>query len=333
MRVMLLLAVLGISTWLVLIQRPQTGYSAWEEFTHRTNGELICYTLEQREEHQKLEKVAHPITYATQNHVEKPEPAPRALVDRMGKGQQPHVLPPQKYLADGRPQPLTFGVTLKANSSKDFAPVVSPVHLVRDESELKSAVSLARAGDTIKLSPGNYQLSGRLQPKHDGTALAPIVARADTPGSVTIKIKSGTIHLDRAYWIFENLVIEGHCDTENGTCEHAFHVVGGGRNIVIRNNLLRNFQAHIKVNGESGKFPDGGLLQFNTLTNDTTIASDILAPFDLVGASHWVVMDNHVSHFVKRWDKNASYGVFMKGGGRKGLHKSPERVLGVGLIA
>ena len=318
MLAVLSLAVMGISTWFVLTHRSKTGYSVWEEVSYRTNGELIRYTLERLEGHPSLEKFAHPILYAAQRHIEKPALAPRTLIDQMGKGQQSRVLPTQRYLVDGRPQPLTIGLTLKANRSPVPAPVTGPVHLVRDARELKSAAALARAGDTITLLPGTYQLSGRLQPKHDGTALAPIMVRADTPGSVIIKISSGTIHLDRAYWIFENLVVEGHCGTENGPCEHAFHVVGGARNVVIRNNIIRNFAAHIKVNGERGQFPDGGLLQFNTLVNDKAYGHGSLTPFDLVGASHWVVADNQVSHFVKHWGKNASYGVFMKGGGEGG---------------
>lgn len=166
--------------------------------------------------------------------------------------------------------------------------------------------------------PGSYQLSGRLQPKFDGTPLEPIIVRADIPGTVVIKISSGTIHHDRAFWMYENLVVEGHCGGIDGPCEHAFHIVGGGRNVVIRNNLIRNFGAHIKVNGERGLFPDGGLLQFNTLVNDKAFGYGSLTPFDLVGASHWIVADNHVSQFVKLWGKNASYGVFMKGGGEGG---------------
>ena len=308
---------LGISG-LFLMRESRTGYSIWEEINYRTPGELIRYTLVRLEGHPNLERVAHPILHAMQRRIERSEVTPRALIDKIGKGQQREALPHQMYDSNGHPRPLNLVSLDLHREARLAAPMVSETHRVRDVTELKEAVTRARAGDVILLMPGRYLLSGRLQPQNDGTALQPVIVRTEKPGSAIIEINSGVIHQDRAYWIFENLVLEGHCGGRDMPCEHAFHVVGGGHDVVIRNNLIRNFGAHIKVNGERGQFPDNGLLQFNTLTNDKTFGHGTLTPFDLVGASHWIVSDNHVSHFVKNWDKNASYGVFMKGGGEGG---------------
>jgi hypothetical protein len=313
----MLLVLLGISA-LILMRESKTGYSVWEELNYRTPGELIRYTLERLEGHPTLENVANPILHAAQRRIERPEVTPRSLIDTLGKGQQAQALPRQMYDGSGHPLPLDAASLRLHKQAQTVTPATGETHWVRDAAELKAAAARARAGDVILLTPGRYLLSGWLQPKNDGTAEHPIIARAETPGTVVIEINSGAIHQDRAHWIYENLVLEGHCGGRDVPCEHAFHVVGGAHDVVIRNNLIRNFAAHIKVNGEHGQFPDSGLLQFNTLTNDNVYGHGSLTPFDLVGASHWIVSDNHVSHFVKEWGKNASYGVFMKGGGEGG---------------
>ena len=300
------------------MRETKTGHSVWDELSYRTTGELVRYALERLEGHPNLERVAHPVLHAIQRRIERPEVSPRSLIETLGKGQQAHSLPSQTFAADGKPQPVRLSELNRTKGLPMASRVASNTVWVSDAMSLKAAVAKAHAGDIITLLPGTYQLSGRLQAKFDGSALDPIIVRADQPGTAIIKISSGTIHVDRAFWIYENLVVEGHCGGNDAACEHAFHIVGGGRNVVIRNNLIRNFGAHIKVNGERGLFPDGGLLQFNTLINDKAFAQTSLTPFDLVGASHWIVADNHVSHFVKHWDKNASYGVFMKGGGEGG---------------
>src|SRR3546814_6804426 len=41
------------------------------------------------------------------------------------------------------------------------------------------------------------------------------------------------------FWIFENLVIEGTCETDH-RCEHAFHIVGDAAGTVIQNNWVRS---------------------------------------------------------------------------------------------
>lgn len=315
---LLMAVLLLVGGVLILARESKTGYSVWEEINYRTAGELIRYALERLEGHPTLEQIAHPVLHAAQRRIERPVVTPRSLIDTMGKGQQGFVLPPQTYDEAGQPKPLEVLNLRRQADAIPASPMLGATHAVHDATELKAAAARARAGDVILLMPGRYMLSGWLQPKSDGTASQPIIVRAETPGTVTIEINSGTIHQDRAYWIYENLTIEGHCGERDTPCEHAFHVVGGGRNVVIRNNLIRNFAAHIKVNGERGQFPDNGLLQFNTLTNDKAYGHGALTPFDLVGASRWIVSDNHVSHFVKHWGKNASYGVFMKGGGEGG---------------
>jgi hypothetical protein len=124
--------------------------------------------------------------------------------------------------------------------------------------------------------------------------------------------------ITQPFWIFENLRIQGKC-AQQDDCEHAFQIVGSARSTVLRNNSLQDFNAHIKVNGAGGVWPDFGLLQHNTLNNNAPRnTSRSVTPFDLVGASSWQVVDNLVSNFVKSDGNRVSFGLFMKGGGEYG---------------
>ena len=104
-----------------------------------------------------------------------------------------------------------------------------------------------------------------------GRADAPIIIGAAGLGEVHLKFNLlEGFHILAPYWIIENLQIDGVCDIHS-KCEHVFHVVGDGRNAVIRNNRVKNFNATLKVNGlaRQGKFPDNGLLEYNSFYNDT----------------------------------------------------------------
>lgn len=267
---------------------------------------------------QRLERLAHSLSLSVHHQIGSHLDVPGDSLRQLGKGQQTFSLPQQIYAKNGKPQPTPPTVRQHGQAaSQGLAPRPNTL-VVHDGTELQRTALRAQAGDTLLLAPGTYVLRSRLSQSHDGRADAPITVRAQRPGEVRLRMEGGTIHQTRAYWLYENLIIEGRCGPAGQACEHAFHVVGAGRHVVIRNNLIRNFSAHIKVNGENGQFPDGGLFQFNTLSNETAIASDILTPFDLVGASHWVVADNLVSHFIKATSHYPSYGLFMKGGGEGG---------------
>ena len=266
----------------------------------------------------QLERLAHSLSLTVRYHMASDLEVPAESLHHLGKGQQATSLPMQIYAKDGQPQPTPPTALDRQPAAPNLLPVPGRIHSVHDGAELLRTALKAQAGDTILLAPGTYVLRSRLTQSQDGRADAPITVRAQHPGEVRIRMEGGTIHQTHAYWIYENLIIEGHCGQPWQPCEHAFHVVGAARHVVIRNNIIRNFSAHIKINGENGQFPDGGLFQFNTLSNEAAIASDILTPFDLVGASHWVVADNLVSHFIKATSPYPSYGLFMKGGGEGG---------------
>lgn len=192
--------------------------------------------------------------------------------------------------------------------------------LVANADELAKAMRAARAGQTIEILPGEYRIQKRLETGRAGVPAAPITVRAAEIGTVTLSIASSEgIKINKPYWIIENISFRGVC-SEDRYCDHAFHVVGAAAHTTIRNNHVQDFNAHVKVNGEGGAWPDDGLLQFNTLTNtrprNTTVS---VTPFDLVGANGWRVEDNLVTHFVKNDGNKVAYGLFMKGNSQGGI--------------
>jgi hypothetical protein len=93
-------------------------------------------------------------------------------------------------------------------------------------------------------------------------------------------------------------------------------VVGAAQHVQIRHNEIRDFNAHLKINGSDGAFPDHGRVFGNRLINTRPRRTDNpVTPFDLVAASDWRVEANLIADFVKDGGDFTSYGAFAKGGG------------------
>jgi parallel beta-helix repeat protein len=224
-----------------------------------------------------------------------------ASADRLAAASPPN-LPPQLGASADRSGPLPADAVTEVASMDDLA----------------HAAAAAKPGDTIVLRPGRYRFSGYYAIKFDqpGTARAPITVRAAKLGDAVIESDAVVaFQVSAPYWHFENLVITGVCG-DHTNCEHAFHVVSGGAGTIIRNNRLTDFNAHIKINGEDGRFPDGGVIQGNTITDTAPRAtSNPVTPIDLVAASDWDISDNIIADFVRAVPGNATYGAYVKGAG------------------
>ncbi|HEX4195626.1 MAG TPA: hypothetical protein VHY80_21125, partial [Stellaceae bacterium] len=126
-------------------------------------------------------------------------------------------------------------------------------------------------------------------------------------------------------WIVENLGIAGTCPNDSD-CEHAFHIVGRADYTIIRDNRIRDYNAHIKGNGENGNFPGDVLIENNWLFDmRPRVTDNPIAPVDVVGGSRWTVRGNLIADFAKRLDHppmrtdDWSYGMFLKGNSEKGM--------------
>ncbi|MFS2021327.1 right-handed parallel beta-helix repeat-containing protein, partial [Massilia sp. CT11-108] len=186
---------------------------------------------------------------------------------------------------------------------------------------LRAALLQASPGDLITLAPGTYRFQGKsIDVPRPGRADAPIVVRAAQPGTVHIELETleGFV-VGAPYWRFENLNIDGVCRADDD-CEHAFHVIGNGHHFASVNNTIRDFNAHIKINGAGGRFPDDGLIEHTTLTATRARATaNPVTPVDLVAASGWTLRANLITDFAKRDGNQVSYGAFAKGGGRNNV--------------
>lgn len=188
--------------------------------------------------------------------------------------------------------------------------------LVASSEEARRAIAAAAPGDEIVFLPGTYRIRGNLDASRAGEEGAPIVVRAERPGSATIEFDAAEgFKVSAPYWRFENLTIRGAC-AQQEYCEHAFHVVAGAHHFAAVNNTILDFNAHFKINAADGRFPDDGLIESNTLADSAPrrTASPV-TPIDLVAASNWVIRRNLIADFIKLGGDRISYGAFAKGAG------------------
>lgn len=217
--------------------------------------------------------------------------------------------------------------------------------VVRDVSQLRAAMDKAEPGNVITLAPGRYLIDHRpVTAARPGQLDAPVVVRAQQPGTVELVSRVREAFLVSApHWRFENLVLLGQC-VRDDVCEHAFHVVGAAHHFAAVNNSIGGFNAHFKINGSGGKFPDNGLIASNTLFNPAPRATHLpVTPIDLVAASDWTIRANIIRDFVKLHGNQVSYGAFAKGGGsgnlfernvvwcESALHNQPGQRVGLSL--
>ena len=299
----------------------------WSAVVERTPMELVRYSERRLEGHPNLQRLLGPALDAVRRSQEREPPA---NLPTLGTGQRPHALAAAGYDGAGRPRASS------GTAATDASPRATT--LVTSVDELATAVAAALPGQVLELAPGTYALSQTLTTGHAGLAAQPIVLRAAKPGSVEIVVTAlQAVVVNQPYWIFENLNWRGAC-LQHDACEHAFHIVARARGTVILNNRISDFNAHLKINGQDGAWPDDGLLQFSTLTNSgpRRTASPV-SLVDLVGASGWQVADNHVERTAKEGGNRISYGVCVKGAGqqvrveRNLVVCTPERVSQPGL--
>jgi hypothetical protein len=274
----------------------------------RTPGELLRYTERRLIGHPNLELVFKPIIHWTRRQVERPVPPLGSAVEWRGASAE---------FVGYAPAGENGGV---ATSMRTDARDASRRKMVGSVSDLLQAVRSARPGDVIEILPGKYRVTGRSIPTPSaGLPAAPITVRAGQLGRVVLEFDMlEGFHVQQPHWTFENLEIVGVCSNDSD-CEHAFHIVGAARSTVIRNNRVRDFNAHIKVNGVSRAYPDAGIVQSNTLYNTRARkTANPVTPIDIVAANEWLILDNLIYDFVKLDGNQVSYGAFIKGGGARG---------------
>ncbi len=213
---------------------------------------------------------------------------------------------------------LLLGLTAAAPALAAHLDVATPQAIV-------AAVTNAQPGDIITIAPGRYELPG-LRMRTNGTTKRKIELRAVTPGTVEL-ISTATefIKISGSDWVVDNLDIAGICPADDD-CEHAFHIVAGADRAFIHHNRIRDYNAHIKGNGENGRFPQDVKIASNMLFNTRPRKTDNpIAPVDVVGGKGWTVQDNLIADYGKALahpptvKDDWSYGIFLKGDSSFGL--------------
>lgn len=280
-------------------------------------GELLRHAERRLQGHPKLEWATTPIIGWLRPRLERP--ASDLPVQALPfAGQQPGCLPPQTYRPGGAPEPAR--ASPPSRPCKAPEPPKGRLILVTPGEDFAARMQQAQAGDVFEFLPGTHPMARSVRLNQGGTAQQPVLVRGGQPGQVTLlSTASEGFVVQSPHWVFENLTIRGVCP-EHSNCEHAFHVTGLARNVVIRNNAIEDFNAQIKVNGIGKHWPDHGLIQHNTLVNhQPRLTAHPVTPVDIVGASGWQVLDNRIADFVKADGNGISYGVFHKGGGEDGV--------------
>ncbi len=204
-----------------------------------------------------------------------------------------------------------------------FVPIAARADIVpvTTAAELRTAITTASAGDEIVLAPGTYELTSNVACNASGTAPLPIVVRAETAGTALLRFDAlEGFRVTAPHWRFEDLVIEGICALDDN-CEHAFHITGAADSVVIRRNVVRDFNAQIKSNRDgAGAFPDDVVIDGNELYD--TRARETANPvtkIDVVGGRRWIVRGNTIRDYEKGGGDTISYAAFLKGNSRDGL--------------
>jgi hypothetical protein len=310
----------GLSAYLVRGER-------WSALSERTPMELVRYSERRLIGHPKLQYLFGPVLQAIRRSEEREPPLD---LPSLGKGQQSHALAAAGYDSAGRPKAAPNNATATLR--------VSPARVLRSVQDLIAALADAAPGQVLELDAGSYALNQTLATGRAGLPGQPITLRAAKPGTVEIVVTAvqGLV-VNQPYWVFENLDWRGAC-AKHDDCEHAYHVVGRARGTVILNNRIRDFNGHIKINGQGGAWPDDGLVQYTTLSN--TQARRTTSPVSLVdsvGVSGWRFADNLIERIAKDGGDRISYGLCVKGGAehvrieRNLVVCAPEKVSRAGL--
>ena len=195
---------------------------------------------------------------------------------------------------------------------------------IADVAALQAAVTAAKPGDRLVLAAGTYAFptgNRAFTASAKGTKEQPIVVVSATP--LAAKLDLGTLEgivVSGSHWHFEGLDIRGTCASDPA-CEHAFHVVGGGSDFVLRGNRIVDFNAQLKVNADGpSAIPHRGLVENNELYDTRGRKTDSpVTKLNIDTGDDWIVRENVIRDFFKDGGNGISYGVFLKSGGRRGI--------------
>lgn len=190
---------------------------------------------------------------------------------------------------------------------------------ITDADSLMKALTHIKAGQQIIIEPGIYDLDKSVWLNTPGSEKLPNRITGRSLHDVQIKLVGEGLVINAPFWQVENITFIGKCQ-KHDDCEHALHIVGSGSDVVIKNNVFRDFNAAIKVNGVNKSYPDRGVIENNTLYNlSPRQTKNPVTPIDIVAANDWRVSGNFISDIQKSAGDGVSYAAFMKGNSSGGI--------------
>lgn len=206
----------------------------------------------------------------------------------------------------------------EANNGGSTSYVAKRVVTVRNSTELLNALASAQPGDSIELSSGVYQLNeSKVRVNRPGTAAEPVYLRAQNLGDAQIHMCNAEgFFVSAPYWVFENLEVRGVC-LDGVKNEHAFHIVGTGDHVILKNNRVVNFMSHVKtncdINGTSFRCPTGIQFLNNRWYNTTPVPGS--APFNVLnidGSNETVIRGNVFHDFASANTSKSATAIYTK---------------------
>jgi hypothetical protein len=178
----------------------------------------------------------------------------------VGEGEGEGVVDP--FVLDDGPEPPGLR-TVEVSTSQD----------------LLDAIANAQPGDDIILADGVYVISENITPRVAGTPEAPMFVRAENPLLATLSMCSTEgFRMFEPHWTFLDLTIEGACpNQDDGSNEHAFHIVGRANFTVLRGNHIKNFKSAVKLNAAEDPFvwPDHATFVNNVFRYTEVIGGEV----------------------------------------------------------
>lgn len=197
---------------------------------------------------------------------------------------------------------------------------------VTDTATLKQAFLDVKAGQTVYLAGGVYELNKPLSTALDGTESNPITLTASPHSKIIVNSDVG-LKIKHSHWLIRGVRFFGECEFHS-LCEHAIQLVGGVSNVKIAHSSFVDFNAHIKSNGIQAnqdaprEFPQNIIITNNHFTNNSIRnTGNPVTPIDIVGGESIQILNNFIADFAKSGGNKTTYGAFLKGGGSNGVIK------------
>ncbi len=189
---------------------------------------------------------------------------------------------------------------------------------VMTSSQLLAAIGRAKAGDTIVLADGNYDI-GTVECTAAGSSSAPITVRAQHARLAVIRVNGlEGFRVSGPGWRFEGLDVVGVC-AKDSDCEHAFVVSGAAHGFALTASRVHDFNLPVRSKLAGGVAPNDGLIDgneiFDSRARDT---AGTVGAISIGAGSRWVVRDNYLHDFA-HLSGSVTYAAVMKGGGKGGV--------------